>query len=482
MPKSLEQQLQEIEEEEKRLAKVYEDIKNENKCYFLEPLPYQQELINLLEKKRLCVMVAGNRTGKTTIAVNLIAAYCLGFYPWVGEDAKTPFNPPIRVRIVAPDWEKSVGQVIVPKLKEWLPRGHYDTKRNHVGIESHFFFRNKSSIEILTHGVDPQAVEGWSGHFVFVDEAMPKVMFSPLWRGLVDFQGKMLITMTALSSVWLYKEIIKSRDPEIQNNLGYMEGISTYENKYLSSDAIKAFEATCTQEEKQARILGKWLELAGLVLKNFKPTLFPDDPAGNIINAFPIPSDWIVFCLIDLHLSRPQAISFFALSPQEGLYIIDEVLEHLSPEEVADVIVRKKVQNGWARFSRAWIDPLAKGDMNFIKNRGFAAEDSFTIISNKLRPHGIALDVASKDKASGIRNLNSRLKGVNKMPSLWVFDSCVKHIDEFSSWIYDDEEKPSKEYPDHFCENSYRATLVPLKYQAQSDFKRPLKIRPRNVV
>ena len=214
--------------------------------------------------------------------------------------------------------------------------------------------------------------------------------------------------------------------------------------------------------EVPSRIFGEFKSLVGRILKEY-------DRDIHVIKTFKIPTDWPVTAMIDLHLNKEQAVGFYAVDKTERRYVIEEIWEHLSPEETADVIIREKKRNSW-RLDYAEIDPLAKGDSAYIKNRlGDEAKDSFNIIFEKLLAHGIILTVSSKDKDSGIRNLQNWLSGPNKMPSLFFFDSLQSanggygHLFEILRWVYDENGKPIK-LNDHFMEILYRYTLKGVLY------------------
>lgn len=214
-----------------------------------------------------------------------------------------------------------------------------------------------------------------------------------------------------------------------------------------------------------SRIRGKFKSLAGRVLKEYNAEI-------HTVEAFKIPTDYPVVPMIDFHLKKPQAIGFYTCDPQGRNFVIDEVWENLSPEEVADAIIRRKGGKVW-NITEAFIDPLSKGDVGYLKNRYGDVEDSFSIIKKKLAMHEIYLDVASKDKDSGLRNVKTWLCGPNKMPVLFFFDtlnepSAYGHFFEIMRYVYDDEGKPIKEN-DHFMENLYRYTLTGNKYVPLED-------------
>jgi len=431
-----------------------------NKCMYFEPMEYQQQGLDYIsDGKKVVVLHGANRIGKSVWGACIIAAACVGkgFWPWTLKDAvpvKSPFPATNgRIRIICKDWEHHAKEVIVNKLKEWLPSGSYTTKKNNVGIDTFWHFKDTGwTIELMTHIQDTDSHEGWDGNIVWFDEPPPRDKYVANKRGLVDRNGVAILSFTAVSESWILDEIVLNTDDSIR----CVTEIDIYQNKYLPKDAIASFVSTLNDNEKIARIQGGWLNLVGRVLKEF-------DKNTHVIEPFKIPSDWPVVVLIDIHVTTPQAIAYYAIDKYNRLYQIDETFINMGADGIADDIIEHKRRFGW-RMKEVFIDPLAKGDMAYVKNRLGVVDDSFTVISNKLRGEGLFLSVGSKDKDSGIRNLQQMLVGVNKMPSLYFFNRCEKTIWEIQRWTYDDKQKPKKEN-DHFMENLYRMTLTGIKYQ-----------------
>ena len=203
------------------------------------------------------------------------------------------------------------------------------------------------------------------------------------------------------------------------------------------------------------RVFGQFKALVGRILKNF-------DEDVHKIKPFEVPTTWPVVAMVDFHLSKPQAISYWAVNKQDIHYCIGETWKNLSPEEMAGDVIKKVRYFGWS-IEDAYIDPLSKGDTAYMRNRiGGDVEDSYTIIENILAERGITLHIASKDKTSGIKNIETRLKGPNKVPTVFLFDTCERHFYEVRRWVYDDDGVPIKgpDVDDHMMENWYRFTLT----------------------
>ena len=461
-----ETQLREIKRLKVEVLRKMRGYRETHGSEYFKPYEYQERFLELITGgKKVVVLQGSNQIGKTMCGAILMDTFCncRQAFDWRGRALERVFgNRPIKARIVASDWEHSCNEVIVPKLKEIVVKGTYVTRKNNVGVEAFWQFKTGSTIELMTHSQETKYHEGWTGDVVWADEPIPQDKFIANRRGLVARGGVFIMTMTAISEPWIMDEIILSN----RSHIGVVTEIPMRANKSLTEEDIKNFEDDIPADQRLARIEGGWLQLIGRVLKEFNKDI-------HIIDQFKIPPDWPVTPFIDIHLNKPQAVSFYAVDKHGRRYVIDEIWENISPEEIADEIIRRKVKNAWD-IDTVFIDPLAKGDSAYVKNRGLMIEDSFTIIANKLAGYQIQLLGASKDKDSGVRNIKTWLQGINKMPVLFFFnslpsyDGAYGHLYEINRWIYDKEGKPAKEM-DHFMENLYRYTLAGIEYQGNRD-------------
>lgn len=441
--------IEELERAEYTTLQQMKQYKETHLSEFFKPFPHQQRIIDFIEAgKKTIVLHGANRCGKTVLGANCVCSFALRYYPWNKKESIFGGRP-TRGRVICSDWEHHAREVIVPALKEWIPADTYETQKNNVGIEAYWQFKNGSHIEFLTHTQETRYHEGWKGNWVWSDEILPREKYTANKRGLVDDNGIFLITLTEVEEGWVLDDLILSNDISI----GYVIDVPMRANTTLSEEAIVNFERACTEEEKEARVYGRLVRLAGRICKEF-------DRGKHIITPFQIMHDWPVVAGIDWHPAKEQAIGFYATDPNGINYVIDEIWEHLSPEEIADRIIRRKERNQW-RLNEVFIDPLASGD----KNRN--VQTSYTIIENILARSGIRLNVASKDKANGIRNIRTWLLGPNKMPSLYIFSTCDRHIYEIQRWKWDEGGHAAKEHDD-MMENLYRFTLIGNKYRPLS--------------
>jgi hypothetical protein len=457
--------LREAEEICKLQMRQYEDT---HKTEFFKPLPHQEKFFRyILDGKKTALLVGASRIGKTVGCVNLIAAFMLGCkFPWNGESifpserAKESNGMGVTGRILCKDWEKSAKTVIVPSLKEWLPVGTYETKKNNVGVESEWYFPNtKSSFNLCTYNEDTQSQMGWKGDFVHADEPPPRDKYIANRRGLVDYNGIFTMAMTAIAEPWILDEIVL--EPDIST--GIVADIPITDNSYLTEEAIRIYEKDLNEDEKVAMIHGGWLQLTGRIWKIFNLEKHIVEP---FIPHVDMPCDF----QIDFHLDKPHAISFRTVNGVGQHFIWDEVWQNMGNDEIVDEIVKRKQKHG-LRMKYGEIDPLSKGDSSYVNNRFGRVEDSFNELSRKLRPFGIALGAGSKDEKSYIRKVEEMLKGPNGIPLLYITRNCKETIRQVTRWAYDDSGHPKAD--GHFPECIGRFTQNGLKYTRPADRNRP---------
>lgn len=456
--KQIEERLLELDKEYLKHYKIDERYRETHQSQFFVPLPYQQQVIDYIHQgKTIVVFQGGNRIGKTLTGANIMSSLVEGRELW--ENGKPSiFKLPVRIRILCEDWRKGADDIIIPALKKWLVTGNYTTKKNLQGSEYLWTFNNGSIIEIITNKEDTRSQEGWAGHFLWIDEVCPEDKFITNTRGLIDVGGVTLFTMTAIGEPWIYDKIFLNPSPTI----GCVMEIPMRANSYLSETAIRNFEATsCTDElERSIRIEGKWLKKTGLVFKNFKRDIHIKKASSMSISP-----DWRIIPVIDFHTRENTAISFLTASPQDVVFVIDEVWAELDAEEIADCIIKTVERNKW-RCDLALIDPLAKSD---------GINDSFAKIEKKLNSYNIKLEEASKDKVNGIKNVQRWVMGQNEVPSFFIFDNCERHIQEFLRYSYDDNGDFEKGN-DHFIENCRRLTFCDWKWRPLQSFKNLKKV------
>lgn len=297
------------------------------------PHPKQKEFHCALNKVR--AVFGGNRSGKSEMGVNEAKFHSTGRYPeWYPEKGR--FNLPTRGRIVVTDYKKGAGEVLVPKINQWFEETDILKIEKSVGNVSKYYIRHisggVSTFDVMTHEQDTMQFEGWSGHWVWFDEPPPRDKYIACLRGTVDFNGRIFITATPITEPWLYDEIVLNTARD-----AWHIAVSIYDNPYLSKEAIKEFEVSLTDEEKEARILGKFLHLTGRI--------YPDlDTNIHLIDSLPEGHrSWPTYFVLDPADRRPHHAIWAKLDPLGTLYVFDELIYKGTIKDTSrEIILRER--------------------------------------------------------------------------------------------------------------------------------------------
>jgi len=426
----------------------------------LRPNPIQEELLDAWTDwdYKVFTYTGANRIGKTTLLVILAFSVMHGKFPWSNKRLYFPHNEPRKIRIVGQDWQKHIKTVLIPAMRKWWPQEWGNLKdvirRDNQGVEAMWTCqKTKSTCEIMSNMQESDLHEGWDGDLILYDEPPKRKIRVANARGLIDREGREFFGMTLLKEAWVDHDVIKARnedgtpdrtvysiDGDISVNIGYG----------ITQKGVDQFAKTLTEDEIEARIKGKPSYLSGMVCKKFSRK-------KHLKSRFKIPLDWIVDIGIDIHPRKEQAILFMATSPKQERWLFRELFKHGSGTDVGEWIIRI-IKANVLRVGKIICDPLAKGDSN-------NPNTTFDKIDIVLGRYGYVLNTGTKDKESGIIQINEHLEGPNLEPSLFVLDDMVRTIYEFESWMYEDAEKypdragKAQKQNDDMMENLYRLLL-----------------------
>jgi phage terminase large subunit-like protein len=375
-------------------------------------------------------LFGGNRSGKTTGGGMEFLFHITGQYPdWYPQEMR--YKRAVKGRIIAKDFLKGVGEVIIPFFDEWLdPSLVAKRSKNPMGIAIKWYLKNGSVFDILTHEQSTEQFEGWKGDIAWFDEPPPRDKYIATTRGLIDFNGRHWLTLTPLTQPWIYDEIYTKHD----GKRVFCVTMDMRDNKNLTEQAIRQFESGLTEEEKEARMHGKFMHLSGLVYKEF-------DPPVHIVESIQMKPDWTRYFAIDPHERTPTACLWMAADPDNNLWIYDELwLKDMDIESIAHAI---HAQEGELLPRVRLIDPHADKD-NAIAG-GFN-------IRKELMRYGVYCQRANSDPALGkarIRQaLTPRYSAVLKteVPRLHITRNCAQTVYEFQHYIWDDYRRNKEEF------------------------------------
>lgn len=414
--------------------------------------------------KKIFTYTGANRIGKTFIAVILMYTCLTGRFPWEPEEKGTWFwdimnwRPPIKIRWIGEDWEKHIKTVLVPKIKELWPRSHpMEIRRNSLGVETFWTEKiNNSTIEIMSNRQDSSLFEGWNGHLVVYDEPPKRENRIACARGLIDFCGRELFTMTLLKEAWVHQEVINATnedgtpDTSVFNITGDMNANIGFG---ITQAGVDQFSKSLTDEERSSRIKGIPSYLSGKVL------IFQRDV--HCIPRFDIPIHWPIDIAIDIGVAKPHDVTYVATSERGFKYVIFEQTIAGDGTQIGNEVV-EKIKRYNLRVNAIVCDPLAKSDKN-------NESTVWAKIDDVLMKYGYWLERGSKEKEDGAILLNELLSNEYGEPALYVFNDCVRAIQQLDGWMRDEDgtikKYKNKQLPgDDQCENLYRIALLQTQY------------------
>lgn len=393
-----------------------------------QPHPKQREFH---ESPASCrAAFGGNRSGKTTMGVVEFLFHVTGQYPdWFPKENR--FDKSIIGRIICTDFGKGAGEVIIPAIDEWLHDSIIAKKvRNHIGTPIKWILKNGSQFDILTHEQDTNLFEGWKGHLAWFDEPPPRDRYIATLRGLVDFKGRHMLTLTPLSQPWIYDDIYTKADGK---NI-FVVTVDMSDNPHLSKEARDEFSSRLTEDEKEARLHGKFMHLSGLVYKEFSPGYSLYTHRIDLENC-------TRYFAIDPHTRTNIACNWLAVDPKGFQWIYDELwVGGLSISQLAEAILS---QEGDYRPHIRLIDPHADKDEMYGGGGN---------IRRELMKYGVVCQRANSDPNLGKSLIRSALmpqysKLIGRsIPNLRVHTRCTQTIYEFQHYMWDEFRRNPEEH------------------------------------
>lgn len=270
------------------------------------------------EGKRVFGYLAGNKSGKTTVADVKLLERLAGRALW-GDRTHT-YKSPIRAAYFAEDFD-SHKEVSLPNLFSWAPRGFLGTPvRNSQGHVVEITCSNGSILHFRTYDQGSEKAEGKDWDVVRIDEPPPRNVYTAIYRGLVAQNGVMFISATVLREPWLYDEI--------DQDYFFFAGGTIDDNVWLDKGAVSDFLSALTEDEREVRRTGRPSHLTGLIYKEFAdapPWVVPDHP---------VPPEAPVIMGVDPHERKPCHVAWGYLTPSSRIVWFDWALVGGSTKQI----------------------------------------------------------------------------------------------------------------------------------------------------
>lgn len=429
--------------------------------------PHKQQNTFHADPKLIRVASGGNRSGKSTAGINEDVAHALGYRPWLKADDpnyKVNVQVPNKGLICGESFGEQVAKVLVPKLIGDPDKGIpgaiptellAGTKRNPAGVVTTIQLKNGSTIFLQSYDQDVDLFESADYDWAHFDEPPPRSIWVAVQRGLTDRRGRTWLTMTPLKEPWLYDEVYNRKDVglyyfDIEDNVGFG----------LTREGVDQFASSLTEDEKEARLRGRFFHLTGLVYKDYGSKLR--------LKRFPVPKHWGLWFHVDTHPRTPHHAVWIAVAPNQKKYVCGALKNGDNANRVLPFIETVKI------YEREMFNRRPDEVVRLIEP-GAQAPDPLhdgRSIWDEFAEQGLRCKPGSKNRDAGILLFQKELQSSPQYgiePNIFFFEDLEGVHFEMMHYIWDDwakkagEGKTEKQVPkdkhDHFIEGIHRILL-----------------------
>lgn len=304
--------------------------------------PQPQQLPVLTCKERGCLVLGGNRAGKTVVGGAETAFRLLGDHPY-----KLVHRAPIKAWICSQDLPgrvkaKAEGEQETHKqleeLRRWIPK---DALRG-GSWESAFSpgeltlsLKNGSLAVFKSYDQGPLKFESDAIHWAWFDEEPDnKSIWTSTLLRLADYSGQWMMTATPVLSLLGKGWIEELWERRAEKGVGYeTHQLYSYDNPHLNRGVLDELFGNLPDEEKLVRAQGAFARLGGRVLLEF-------DARRHLVDDFVPPRSWRHRALIDpgWHIA---AHLFSAEDPEGNVFLYAEHYEgHQRPKYHVEMMDR----------------------------------------------------------------------------------------------------------------------------------------------
>ena len=396
-------------------------------------------------KKKL--YIGGNRSGKTTGGIIEDLWWATGRHPY-----RPVPSGGVRGRIISVDFLNGIEKIIFPQIKQWCPvtdlkGGSWEAAYDKQLRVLHF--KNGSFIEFMSYDQDLDKFAGTSRHFIHFDEEPPEDIYTENLARLVDTNGSFWITMTPVEGMtWIYETLYEPGSDGTDPNIFVVE-VSMTDNPYLNREAVENFLNSLSADERTAREHGRFVQLGGLVYKEFKPE-------RHVVPSFTPPADWLWVASLDHGYNNPTCWLWHGVSQDGSVVTFHELYQSGWTVEVCAEEVRK-VNRLYGREPDFYIGDPAISQTNAI---------SATSIHTEYITRGIPIVLGNNDVKAGINRIARYLKDRGDGKPNWVItQDCPNLIREMRKYRWKTytnkrvanannlQEEPHKK-DDHACDSA----------------------------
>lgn len=355
------------------------------------------------------LFIGGNRSGKTTAGVVEDIFWARGKHPY----RVTP-DGGVRGRVVGVDFDRGVEKILLPEFARWTPiselRGNSWTSAYDRQLRT-LYFENGSFVEFMSYEQDLDKFAGTSRHFVHFDEEPPEDIWTECLARLIDTGGSWWITMTPVEGMtWIYDKIYIPGHKDPLSGYYITEVLMT-ENPHLGSAEVEQYISTLTEDEKESRIRGKFVQRGGLIYPMFDPEKHVIEPV------LPVGDQFLIIQSLDHGFTNPTAALWGAADHEGNLIIFAEhyLAGHTVDYHAKSILARE------AEFKRS-------ADVR-VADPSIRNTDSITgtSVQQEYSSYGVHFTLANNDVGAGLVRV---ARYFNTPGKLKITNNCSNLVEE----------------------------------------------------
>ena len=221
---------------------------------------------------------------------------------------------------------------------------------------------------------------------------------------------------------------------------------SVYDNPALlqNSPEYLGSLASLPAAERAALLEGSWDSFEGQVFTEWRndPLHYLDQKRTHVIEPFPIPADWAVWCSMDWGYAAPFSFGWYAVDRDRRLYRIREYYGAATGpggEAVPNTGVRLSPAEAAAEVRRIESeDPNLRGRRILrVGDPAIWGSQTGQSVGAVMEQAGLYFEKGEHNRMDGKMQVHGRLRfDENGVPMLYVFRTCRNFIRTFPSLVY----------------------------------------------
>src|SRR3990167_5390463 len=441
-----------------------------NRARYYVPNGKAEQFINLVGSNECFInmFIAGNGVGKTAAGANIVTNILYGPQSSYFEKPLFQKFPYIKKGRIISD-PTTIKEKIIPELKKWfpgneannIPEAFYETSKEGKNYESKIKTNNGWEIDLMSNEQDVKEFESVDLGFVWIDEPMAKDRFMASLargrRGMIIFWTFTQLTYSAWIKEWLDTNIgvlVQTVEAEMEDACKIHGVRGVFEHAH-----IKRIADSYPEDEKQARVFGKFGHLIGRVHKRFSRKI-------HVIKPFKLdPRKYTTYMALDPHPRVPDHVMWVSVDKNGTKFISAELLSDGLVRDLRERVLQIEDSHN-LRIEDRLIDPAGYVDDQHREEKS---------VGSQLFDMGFNFIKGSKNLMAGIKRTNDALDYETKEgqmfrpPELFIFDTCPITIKQMEEYVWadykgssKDEKQPMgrpKDINDHMPENLHRLLL-----------------------